>query len=84
MKYEALAEEVINARDSQELLETENPCSIVVSKAPSEETVGASSTNRNSIVSTSSIDSTRSDNTETDVAKNIEYGTSIFYVNWDE
>lgn len=81
MKYEALAEEVINARDSQNILEVESPCSIVVT---SEETVGASSNNRNSIVSNSSVDSTRSDNTETDVAKNIEYGSSIFYVNWDE
>lgn len=81
MKYEALAEEVINARDSQNILEVESPCSIVVT---SEETVGASSNNRNSIVSNSSVDSTRSDNTEADVAKNIEYGSSIFYVNWDE
>lgn len=81
MKYEALAEEVINARDSQNVLEVESPCSIVVT---SEEIVGASSNNRNSIVSNSSVDSTRSDNTEADVAKNIEYGSSIFYVNWDE
>lgn len=80
MKYEALVEEVINARDSQ----IENPCSIVVSKAPSEETVGTSSNNRSSIVSNSSVESTRSDNTETDVERNIEYGASIFYVNWDD
>lgn len=92
MQYEALAEEVIKSIDLSPTDDTNKPCSIVVSKTLLEETdVVASSSkntkdssNRNSILSNSSVDSIKSDNnSEVDGGKNVEYGSSVFYVVWD-
>lgn len=87
MQYEALAEEVIRGESLESPVEIDKPCSIVVSKASSDEIpqlAECSSNNRNSILSNSSIDSTQSDNkSEADGGKNIEYGSSVFYVVWD-
>lgn len=62
------------------------PCSIVVSNCDevvvedeAKDTTDNSS-KRLSIVSNSSIDSSRSDNCD---GVNIEYGSSVFYVTWD-
>jgi hypothetical protein len=65
------------------------PCSIVVSNFDetneNEEIVEDTTDNsskRQSIVSNSSVDSSRSDNNNCD-GVNIEYGSSVFYVIWD-
>jgi hypothetical protein len=88
LQYQAMMNDVVDATAETEKIE---PCAIVVSdydrnnakEENDDEAVCAdSSAHRNSIISNSSVDSTRSDNNgEKDV--NIEYGSSVFYVVWD-
>lgn len=78
MQFEALVEEVVGTSvtvQQDDDHESVRPSSIVVSEA---EDALQTSSNRNSILSNSSVDSARSD---TD--RNIQLGTSVFYVNWD-
>jgi hypothetical protein len=87
MQFEALAEEAINFRDEESNAtlehESDKPCSIVVGNVATEEESAYQAGNRNSILSNSSIDSTRSDNNSEAGGVNIEYGSSVFYVVWD-
>ena len=86
--YQAMAVDVESPSKSNT-----NPCSIVVSdfdEANKNEEIVEDEANdttdnsskRQSIVSNSSIDSSRSDNNNCD-GVNIEYGSSVFYVVWD-
>lgn len=83
MHYEALVEEVVgtsvNSPDNTDENEGKRPSSIVVSEAE-DALQPSTSSNRNSILSTSSVDSTRSDSIND---KNIQLGSSVFYVVWD-
>lgn len=78
MQYEALVEEVVGTpvKSSQEDNDSNRPSSIIVSDA--EDALQPTSSNRNSIISNSSVGSTQSEND-----KNIELGSSVFYVVWD-
>jgi hypothetical protein len=80
MQYEALVEEVVgtSVNDTNDDNDDNRPSSIVVSEA--EDALQPCSSNRNSILSNSSIDSTRSDDV---VDRNIQLGSSVFYVVWD-
>lgn len=82
--YQAMVEDVESPSKSNA-----TPCSIVVSNFDeaneNEEIIEDTTDNsskRQSIVSNSSIDSSRSDNNNCD-GVNIEYGSSVFYVIWD-
>ncbi|CRL00205.1 CLUMA_CG013479, isoform A [Clunio marinus] len=64
-----------------------SPCSIVVTKTDDENIIEDEADNRNdnrhSVVSTSSIESSRSDNNYDDDNVNKDKGSSVFYVVWD-
>lgn len=61
------------------------PCSIVITEADDGKVVDESDGNANrlSIVSSSSVESSRSDNNDEEIDVNIEHGSSVFYVVWD-
>lgn len=63
----------------------DSPCSIVITQADDEKVIDESNGNANrlSIVSSSSLESSRSDNNYEEEVVNIEHGSSIFYVVWD-
>lgn len=70
-QYEAMVEEVVGTV----VPDSNSPNSMVISDA--EDPLQPSTSNRLSIVSNSSVDSTQSED------KNIQLGTSKFYVVWD-
>lgn len=89
--YQAMAMDVESP--SKSIANPLIPCSIVVSKCDDANKIEEidedeakdttdNSSKRQSIVSNSSIDSSRSDNNNCD-GVNIEYGSSVFYVIWD-
>lgn len=80
IQFEAMVEEVVGTpvKEINDENDGNRPSSIVVSEA--EDALQPCSSNRNSIISNSSVDSTRSDSI-TD--RNIQYGSSVFYVVWD-
>lgn len=61
------------------------PCSIVITEPEVEKVDDDTdkSTNRLSILSNSSAESSRSDHNVEEEAVNIEHGSSVFYVVWD-
>lgn len=69
--------------DGGETCKNLSPCSIVVTEAEDEKADETDkNANRLSIVSNSSVESSRSDNNE-DEAVNVGQGSSVFYVVWD-
>lgn len=77
-QYEALVEEAVGSTIEHDDQDSNKPCSIVVSEA--EDAMQSTLNNRNSILSNSSVDSEQSENIED---RNIQLGSSVFYVVWD-
>lgn len=77
LQFEALVEEVVGTPVKEENDENDGnrPSSIVVSEAE-DALQPSTSSNRNSILSNSSVDSDITD-------RNIQLGSSVFYVVWD-
>lgn len=76
MQFEALVEEAVGTTVESQDINRQH--SIVVSEA--EDALQPCTSNRNSILSNSSVESGRSDST---IDPNIQLGSSIFYVVWD-
>lgn len=76
--------EKFESLDNGETCKNLSPCSIVVTEAEEEKVIAEADKNANrlSIVSDSSVESSRSDYNE-DEAVNVGQGSSVFYVVWD-
>jgi hypothetical protein len=73
--------ESFESTNEEETCKNVSPCSIVVTEAEDDKVDDETdkNANRRSIVSNSSIESSRSD----DDPVNVEHGSSVFYVVWD-